>query len=61
MSEIGGSENERLWNSISRSTKDQVIEIQSRSMSDPPISDIDFKYKMILVWTILEGFNEIFI
>ena len=28
-------------------------------MSDPPRSDIDFKYKMPMVWTTFEGFNEI--
>ena len=28
------------------STEDDVIEIQSRSKSDPPLSDIDFKNKM---------------
>ena len=27
------------------------IQIQSRSMSDPTLSDIDFKNKMALVWT----------
>ena len=28
---------------------DGVIQIQRRSMSDPPLSDIDFKYKMAWV------------
>ena len=30
----------------SKSIADDVIQIQSRSMSDPPLSDIDFKNKM---------------
>ena len=33
----------------SKSIEDEDIEIQSRSMSDPPLSDIDFKYKMAWV------------
>ena len=37
---------------ISRST--QKIRIQSRSMSDPPFLDIDFKNKMAWVWTTLK-------
>ena len=28
--------------------------MQSRSMSDPPLSDIDFKNKMAWVWTTLK-------
>ena len=31
-----------------------VIQIQARSMSDPPLSDIDFKNKMAWVWTTLK-------
>ena len=31
--------------------EDVVIQIQSRSMSDPPLSDIDFKNKMAWVWS----------
>ena len=38
----------------SKSIKDDVIQIQSRSMSDPRHSDIDFKYKMAWVWTTLK-------
>ena len=34
--------------------EDDVIQIQSRSMSDPALSDIDFKNKMALVWTTLK-------
>ena len=49
MSEKVGSDQEQLWNWISKSIEDDVIEIQSRSMSDPPLSDIDFKSK-IWVW-----------
>ena len=33
--------------------EDDVIQIQSRSMSDLTLSDIDFKNKMALVWTTL--------
>ena len=33
---------------------EDVIQIQSRSMSGPPLSDIDFKNKMALVWTTVE-------
>ena len=29
-----------------KSIKDDIVQIQSRSMSDPPLSDIDFKNKM---------------
>ena len=30
-----------------------IIQFQSRCMLDPSLSDIDFKNKMILVWTTL--------
>ena len=33
--------------------EDDIIQIQSRSMSDPTFSDIDFKNKMAWVWTTL--------
>ena len=32
-----------------KSIEDDVIQIQSRSMSDPSLSDIDFEYKMAWV------------
>ena len=35
----------------SQSIEDDVIRIQSRSMSDPTLSDIDFKNKMALAYT----------
>ena len=38
----------------SKSIEDDVIQIQARSMSDPPLSDIDFKNKMTWVWTTLK-------
>ena len=39
---------------ISRSTQNLLdIQIHSRSISDPPLSDIDFKNKMAWVWTTL--------
>ena len=57
ISERGGSDIGRLWNLISRSKliEDGVIYIQSRSMSDPPLSDIDIKHKMAWVWTTLKN------
>ena len=36
----------------SKSIEDEVI--QSRSMSDPPLSEFDFKNKMAWVWTTLK-------
>ena len=39
----------------SKSIEHDVIEIQSRSMSDPSFSDIDFKNKMAWVWTTLKN------
>ena len=35
----------------SRSIADDVIQIQSRSLSDPPLSEIYFKNKIAWVWT----------
>ena len=37
----------------SKSFEDGLIYIQSRCMSDPTLSDIDFKNKVTLVWTSL--------
>ena len=37
----------------SKSIVYDVIEIDSRLMSDPPLSDTDFKNKMAWVWTTL--------
>ena len=37
-----------------KTIEDDVIQIQSRSMSDPTLSDIHFKNKMALVWTTLK-------
>ena len=34
-----------------KSVEDDVIQIQSRSMSDPTQSDIDFINKMTCLWT----------
>ena len=36
-----------------------VIQIQSRSMSDPTLSDIDFKNRMAWVWTTLKPYQII--
>ena len=52
MSETVGSDIERRWNWI---YKDDPIQIQSRSMSDPTLSDIDFKNKMAFVRTTLKS------
>jgi len=61
MSEKVGSDIKRLWNRVmnfwidSKSIEDNVIRIQSRFMSDPTFSDIDFRNKMALVWTTLQS------
>ena len=39
----------------SKLIEDDAIQIQSRSMSDTTLSDIDFKYKIALVWTTLKN------
>ena len=54
MLETGGSDIERLWDEIFRSKSTEVIQIQSHSMSDPPLSVIDFKNKMTWVWITLK-------
>ena len=36
--------------------EDEVIQIQSRSMSDPPLFDIDFKNKIAWVWTTINSY-----
>ena len=59
-SERVGSDIERILNWMmnfqidSKSIKVNVIQIQSRSLSDSPRSDIDFKNKMAWVWTTLK-------
>ena len=50
---------ERVGKIDSKSIEDDVIWIQSRSMSDPTLSDIDFKSKMALVWATLKWVNEL--
>ena len=39
----------------SKLIEDDGIQIQNRSLSDPPLSDIDFKTKMAWVCTALKG------
>jgi len=39
----------------SKLIEDDIIQIESRSLSDPPLSDIDFKNKMAWVLTTLKG------
>ena len=39
----------------SKSIGDEDIQVQSRSMSDPTLSDIDFKDKMAWVWSLDSG------
>ena len=41
---------------VSKLIEHDFIQSQSRSMSDPALSDIDFKNKMALVWTTLKQF-----
>ena len=41
----------------SESIENGVILFQSRSMSDPNLSDIVFENQMALVWTILNNFE----
>ena len=63
MSEWDGSDIERLRNWMmnfsidSIPIEDEVIQIQFRSMSDPTLSDIDFKNKMVWVRTTLKLFH----
>ena len=38
----------------SKTIGDEDIQVQIRSWSDPTVSDIDFNYKMALVWTTLK-------
>ena len=62
MSEKVGSDIDRLLSLMmnfqidSKSIEDDDICIQSRSLPDPTVSDIDFKNKMALVWTTLKNF-----
>ena len=56
MSERVGSDIQRCWNWVINfliTNRLKIILIQSRSMSDPPLSDIGFKNKMAWVWTTL--------
>ena len=38
----------------SKSIQNDDVQIQSRSMSDPPLSDIDYEFKTACVWTTLK-------
>ena len=66
MSERDGPDVERRWNWMMnflidyKSIEDDVIHIQSRSMSDPTFSDIDFKIKMALILTTLKFYDIIY-
>ena len=42
----------------SKSIEDGVIQIKSRSMSDPTLSDIDFKNQMTWSWTTLNFYSS---
>ena len=63
MSETDESDLQRRWNLMMnfwidpKSIEDGIIEIQSHSMPDPLLSDIDFKNEMAWVWTTLHRFN----
>jgi len=48
------AENSRIRHTTTLKSNDDVIQIQSRSMTDPPFSDIDFKNKMALASTSLK-------
>ena len=66
MSERDGYDIQRLCNWMmnfkieSKTIEDDILLILSRSMSDPSLSDIDFKNKMALVWTTLKCFHRTF-
>ena len=54
------SDSEIQWwikDNLKITMKDNFIQIQSRSMSDPTFSDIDLKNKMAWVWTILKQWH----
>ena len=42
----------------SKSIEDDVNQIRSRFMSDPTFSDIDFKIKMVWIWTTLNPYCQ---
>ena len=46
--------NNEFLNRLKIDFQDGVIQIQSRYMSDPSLSEIDFKNKMASVWTTLK-------
>jgi len=62
MSEIDESDIQRRWNWMrnfqidSETIEDDII--PSPTMSDPPLSDIDFRNKMAWVWTTLKFFDR---
>ena len=64
LSERVGFDIQRHWNwmmnikIVSKLIEDGIIQIHSRSMSDPTISDIDFTNKMAWVWTTLKISNQ---
>ena len=65
ISESGGSDVEPLytWKKIDSKLEDDVIQIQSCSMSDPILSDIVFNDKIAWVWTTFkrrDSFNLFF-
>ena len=53
------SQKRSSYRCIARSTQNRLnIHIQTRYMSDPPLSDIDFNDKMAGVWTTLKSSKE---
>ena len=58
MSERVGSDIQRLWNWVINMIDDDEIEIQSRYMSEPTLSDIGFKNRMAWVWTTLKFWDH---
>ena len=65
MSQRVGSDIEQLLNWMmnfwidSKSIKIDFIQFKSRSISDPTLSDIDFKNEIAWIWTTLNGFYEL--
>ena len=54
MSERGESDIQRLRNVMIKTHNQLMIQIHSRSISDPPLSDMDFKNQIEKVSTILK-------
>ena len=49
------------FKTVPKSIEDNVIKIQSRYMSDPTLSDIDFNNKLAWVWTTLKLWKKVLV